>query len=144
MTPSWTRIGIAATAYLGIVFTTGFVLGFLRVLFVVPFAGAFNAELLEAPFMFVAIVASARWIVRRFLWEASILGTFVVGWSAAVGVLILDIVVGTQLRGMTVAEVFMDRNLILGSVYYGLIVAYAWMPWLMKVWLENRSLANRM
>ena len=51
--------------YFAVVFGTGFVLGPIRMLWLVPRVGARTAELLEAPVMLVAIVLLARWVVRR-------------------------------------------------------------------------------
>jgi hypothetical protein len=45
------RILKAAAAYFALVFGTGFVLGTIRVLWVVPQLGLRNAELLEQPIM---------------------------------------------------------------------------------------------
>ncbi len=49
----------AGAAYFAAVFGTGFVLGTVRTLWLVPRLGTRNAELIEAPFMFVAIVIAA-------------------------------------------------------------------------------------
>src|SRR5713101_3522279 len=55
----------AALSYFAIVFGTGFVLGTIRVLWIVPHLGVRNAELLEQPLMLLAILLTAKWIVRR-------------------------------------------------------------------------------
>lgn len=60
------RLLHAAAAYFGIVFGAGFVLGSVRVPFLVPRVGARMAELAEMPFMLLAIVLAAGYIVRRF------------------------------------------------------------------------------
>jgi hypothetical protein len=57
-----------AASYFTLVFGTGFVLGTIRVLWVVPQLGLRNAELLEQPIMLVALFLSARWIVRTHRW----------------------------------------------------------------------------
>jgi hypothetical protein len=51
--------------YFSIVFGVGFVLGTIRVLWVVPHFGTRTAELMEMPLMLIAIVATARWLVPR-------------------------------------------------------------------------------
>ena len=55
-----------ALAYFGLVMGTGLVFGVVRVPFVVPRLGERYAELLEMPFMLVAIVLAARYVVRKF------------------------------------------------------------------------------
>lgn len=57
---------IRGTIYFGLVFSVGFVLGIARVLLLVPQLGERWAEIAEAPLMLVAILFSARFIVRRF------------------------------------------------------------------------------
>ena len=55
----------ADVLYFAIVFGAGFVLGPIRILWVVPRFGTRMAELMETPIIFVVIIAAARWIVRR-------------------------------------------------------------------------------
>ena len=59
------RILRTALIYFALVFGAGFVLGPLRVLFVVPRIGPRAAELAEIPLMLVVIWFAARWIARR-------------------------------------------------------------------------------
>ena len=70
----------AAVMYFGIVFGAGFVLGLLRILFIVPRFGARIAELLEAPVMLLVIVFAAKWVVHKFKLAKSVVpvGVF---WS---------------------------------------------------------------
>ncbi|MEO1070114.1 MAG: hypothetical protein AAFW95_13515, partial [Cyanobacteria bacterium J06638_6] len=55
----------AGLLYFAIVFGVGFILGPIRVLWAVPRFGTRVAELMEMPFMFVAIVLAALWVMRR-------------------------------------------------------------------------------
>ena len=57
----------AAVAYFALVLGAGFVLGTIRVPFLVPRLGERYAELLEMPIMFVVIVLAARYVVRRYI-----------------------------------------------------------------------------
>ena len=52
--------------YFALVFGVGFLLGVVRVLALVPRLGERWAELAEMPLMLVAIILSARVVVRRF------------------------------------------------------------------------------
>jgi hypothetical protein len=81
----------AAATYFGLVFGAGFVLGAIRVPFLVPRLGERAAELAEMPVMFVVIVFAARFVVRRF-------GTppAVASWLS-VGILALAFLVGAEL-----------------------------------------------
>ena len=59
------RVLKAGVLYFVLVFGAGFALGPVRILRVVPRFGTRTAELIETPIMLVAIIVSARWIVRR-------------------------------------------------------------------------------
>jgi hypothetical protein len=110
------------------VFGTGFLLGMLRVPFLVPLVGGRAAELIEAPLMLAAIVLAARWIVRRPCAHCRRSTLLAVGAIAAGLVLAADLAVGVYLRGMTPAQVFADRDPVSGTVYYGLLSLFALMP----------------
>lgn len=60
------RVGQAAVIYWGIVFALGFVLGTVRVLWVIPRVGLLPATVLELPIILTASWFAAGWIVRRF------------------------------------------------------------------------------
>jgi hypothetical protein len=55
----------AGTLYFALVFAAGFVLGTIRTIWIAPYFGTRNAELMEAPVMFVVTVPSAQWAARR-------------------------------------------------------------------------------
>jgi len=119
-----------AAAYFGLVFGTGFVLGAIRVSFLVPLLGDRIAELAEAPLMLVAIALAARWVVRRLCRHCGRGSLLAVGGIAAAAVLAADVGVGVGLRGMSWAQVFLERDPVSGAVYYALIALYALMPWM--------------
>ena len=123
------KVLLAAAVYFALVFGTGFVLGTIRVLFVVPLVGVRAAELIESPVMLLAVVLAARWVVRRFCrgyGGGKLLGVGVVAISI---LLAAEIAVGVGLRGMSFAEVFTDRDPVSGPVYFGLLGLFAVMPW---------------
>lgn len=113
-------------AYFGVVFATGLLLGMIRVPLLVPRLGERNAELLEAPFMFVAILLAARWIGNRFQGDRRDL--LKVGCGAAAFVLLADLAVGMLLRGMSAIGVFVDRDPVAGMAYYLLVAIFALAP----------------
>lgn len=60
------RVGTAAVTYWGIVFVLGFVLGTVRVLWLIPVVGLIPATLLELPIILAASWFASGWILRRF------------------------------------------------------------------------------
>ncbi|MDH5176640.1 MAG: hypothetical protein OEX15_08255, partial [Gammaproteobacteria bacterium] len=56
----------AAGLYFLLVFSAGFMLGTVRVLFIVPAIGERAAELLEMPLMLLVVAMAARFIVGKF------------------------------------------------------------------------------
>lgn len=120
-----------AIAYFSIVFATGFVLGTMRVLLLVPQLGERTAELLEMPLMLVAIALAARWVNRHCGNEATSSVRLKIGFGALLLVLIADFGVGVWLRGMRPVEVITSRDAVSGSVYYGMLLLFALMPWIL-------------
>jgi hypothetical protein len=117
----------AAVLYFLLVFGAGFVLGTGRVLLVVPLLGERVAELMEMPLMFAVIVATARWIVHQKL-DGRQSSALPVGFIAMSFVLLADLGVGMWLRGMSATEVFLNRDLVSGTVYYAALLLFAVMP----------------
>lgn len=124
-----------SAAYFSLVFGVGFLLGPLRVLLLEPRVGSRVAELLEAPIMLAAILATGRWVGRRWCRGLAPAAQLGVGLVAAGLVLVADLAVGVCLRGMSVIEVFTGRDPVAGSIYYGLVALTAVAPW----WFSCRS-----
>lgn len=121
-----------AAVYFCAVFGTGFVLGPIRVLWLEPRLGVRAAELLEAPFMLLAIFLAGRWVGGRLRHRAGTASALAVGLLAAGLVLAADLAVGVGLRGMTWVEVFTARDPVSGPVYYGLVVLTGLAPWFFR------------
>jgi len=121
----------AAITYFAIVFGAGFVLGPIRILFVVPHLGERVAELLEAPLMLIVIVLAARWVVRRFQLPARPVFRLGVGLIAFGLGLVFELALILKLRGLTLAEYFETRDPIAATVYYLTLVLFALMPLLL-------------
>lgn len=122
------QVAGASAAYFGFVFGTGFVLGVLRVLFILPQLGERWAELTEMPLMVLAIVFAARWLTRRpsdgrISWLA-------VGGIAVGFVLMADMGVGVGLRGLSPIEALVQKDPVSGTAYYLALVLFGLMPWL--------------
>jgi len=114
--------------YFAIVFGTGFVLGTIRVLWIVPRFGERLAELMETPFMFVVTMVSARWIVRRLHVPTTWFNRLGMGCVALVLLLVAEFTLVLWLRGLSITEYFSNRDPVSGAVYYMMLVVFAIMP----------------
>ncbi len=97
------RALIAATIYFFILFTLGFVLGTIRVLYVAPWIGVLGATLVEVPLMLTTALFVCRWVVRRWqvLHNFSARGVMAL-WFLALLVL-FETLVGVALFGRTLS-----------------------------------------
>jgi hypothetical protein len=120
----------AGAAYFAIVFGTGFGLGTIRTLWIVPRLGIRTAELLEAPFMLVAILLAAGWIGRRFSIAEGSAARVAVGALALALAVAAEIILGIAFQGLSLVEVFTKHDPVSGSIYYVLLGVFAGMPWL--------------
>jgi len=118
----------AGAVYFALVFAAGFVLGTIRVLWVVPRFGEKTAELMEAPIMLVVTILAARWTVNRFAmppvpWRR--LGT---GFIALGILLAAEFTMVLKVRGLTISEYFASQDPVSGTVYAVLLGVFAAMP----------------
>lgn len=124
------RLARAALMYFAMVLGTGFVLGVVRVPFIVPRLGERWAELAEMPLMAVVIYWSAGYILKRYPEVGS------PGRAVAVGLAALALSVGAELglamviQSQTLADFIASRDKVSGSVYLAMLVVFALMPWL--------------
>ena len=120
------RILKAGILYFAIVFGSGFVLGIIRTLWVVPWVGARMAELMETPIMLVVTIVAARWIVRRLsVPPTSRLGMGLVGLGL---MLVAEFGFVLWLRGLSIRDYLANRDPISGTVYYLMLGVFAIMP----------------
>lgn len=119
---------IRGAVYFALVFASGFILGFIRVLIVVPRLGERTAELIEAPVMLTAIYFAARFITRRFaaLHPLEYLHS---GLFALLLLLVTEFSVVLGLRGLSIREYLTERDPVAGAVYLVLLIIFALMPW---------------
>ena len=117
-----------AVLYFALVLGTGFALGTIRVPFLVPRLGERYAELLEMPFMFVAIVLAARYVVRRFDLPASLPVRLEVGFAALAMSVLAELLLATLLQGRSLGQFIASRDPVSGSVYLGMLLLFALMP----------------
>lgn len=118
----------AGLLYFAIVMGTGFVLGLIRVPFVVPHIGERWAELAEMPLMAVTIYFAAGQILQRFP------ETQTAGRSLAFGFLALALTVCAELglavllQSQSSLEYVGSRDKVSGSVYVAMLLVFAVMP----------------
>jgi hypothetical protein len=118
----------AGILYFVLVFGAGFILGPIRVLWLVPRVGVRAAELMEAPIMLVVTILAARWIVRQFEVPATL--------SARLGVCLLafGLLIASEvsmvgwLWGMTIRQYLANQDPVSGTVFYLLIAIFGVMP----------------
>ncbi|WP_295449966.1 hypothetical protein [uncultured Thiodictyon sp.] len=118
----------AGLTYFALVFGAGFVLGAIRVPFLVPRLGIRIAELTEMPLMLVVIVLAARFIVKRFALPPGL-------WARlAAGAIALSLLVAAEwsltvvLAHQSIADYIASRDPVSGSVYLAMLVLFALMP----------------
>jgi len=119
----------AGIQYASMVFAVGFLLGSIRVPFLVPRIGQRNAELLEMPLMALVIIRSARHIVHRYTMAGKPLLrmlTGLVGLSMLLGV---ELSVNYFILGQTLRDYFVNRDSVSGPVYFASLGLFALMPY---------------
>jgi len=118
----------AGITYFVLVFGVGFVLGAIRVTLLVPRLGERTAELIEMPFMFVAIVVSARLIIWRFRLPTSSMIRLGAG-CLALGLLVgAEVLLAVAIQERTLGEYVASRDPVSGGVYLAMLVLFAVMP----------------
>ncbi|MGA9829263.1 MAG: hypothetical protein WBQ57_13140 [Rhodanobacteraceae bacterium] len=118
----------ASLAYFAIVLGTGFVLGVVRVPFLVPRIGERWAELAEMPIMATVIYVAAGYILRRFPEMATPSKSLMAGVLALALSVATELALATVLQDRTLAEFVGSRDKVSGSVYVALLLVFAVMP----------------
>ncbi|HMZ82610.1 MAG TPA: hypothetical protein PLL06_23140 [Acidobacteriota bacterium] len=127
--------------YFLLVFGVGFILGPIRILWLVPRLGERYAELIEMPLMLAAIILVARWMIRRFQIPTDTGVRLGMGFLAVVLLISVEFTMVLKLRALTLEQYFQSRDPISGTVYYLMLVVFALMPWILRRW-EHRSAAQ--
>ena len=118
----------ASFLYFALVMGAGFLLGSVRVLFVVPHLGERWAELAEMPIMAMVIFVAAGYILRRYPEVQTRSRALVVGFTALALSVSAELVLAVVLQSQSLAEYLASRDKISGSVYLVMLVAFALMP----------------
>ncbi len=114
--------------YFVLVFAAGFVLGTVRVLWLVPRLGERTAELIETPIMLLVIIIAARWVVRRLAVPHVPSKRLAVGMIALALLLTAELTFVLSLRGLSIAEYIAARDPVSGVVYLVMLGVFAAMP----------------
>lgn len=122
----------ASLVYFAFVFGAGFALGSIRVPFLVPRMGVRYAELLEMPFMFLAVLVSARYIVSRYQLAPGASVRLSVGLIALALLLAAELLLNTLILRQSLAEYVASRDPISGAAYLFMLGLFAVMPWLVR------------
>ena len=118
----------ASFLYFALVMGAGFLLGSVRVLFVVPHLGERWAELAEMPIMAMVIFVAAGYILRRYPEVQTRGRVLVVGFTALALSVSAELVLAVVLQSQSLSEYLASRDKISGSVYLVMLVAFALMP----------------
>ena len=118
----------AGLVYFALVLGTGFVLGVVRVPFLVPRIGERWAELAEMPIMAAAIFFAAGYILRRFPEVHLRSRSLVVGFLALALAICAELGFVVALQSQTLVEYIGSRDRVSGSVYLLMLVVFALMP----------------
>ncbi|MCB2023044.1 MAG: hypothetical protein KDG44_19760 [Burkholderiaceae bacterium] len=124
------RVLPPALTYFAWVFGAGFVLGVVRVTWLVPRIGERIAELTEMPLMFIVIVLAARWVVRRFALRTRS-ASLATGIGAVVLLLLAELTFAVVLQARPLIDYIASRDPVSGSVYLALLLLMALLPWLL-------------
>lgn len=125
----------AGTLYFVLVFGAGFLLGMVRVPFLVPRFGARAAELVEMPLMLVAIVLAARYIIRLFALPSTGIVRLSVGILAFALVAIAELSFALLLQGQSPVQYIANRDPVSGTAYLFTLALFALMPLILaRVW----------
>jgi len=119
-----------AVVYFVLVFGTGFLLGSVRVPFIVPRIGERYAELAEMPLMFTAIFFASRYVLRKYGQKTDTVGLIAMGAIALLLLVSSELLLAVLLADRGVTEYIASRDKVSGSVYLAMLILYAAMPWL--------------
>lgn len=118
----------AGLVYFALVFGTGFVLGTIRVVWVVPHLGTRTAELMETPIMLGVTILAARWTVRRMAVPPVALLRLAMGGIGLAFLLLAEFSFVLWIRGVSLRQYFATRDPVSGTVYYIMLVVFAIIP----------------
>jgi len=127
-----TRVLRAGALYFVLAFGAGFLLGFPRVLWLVPLVGVRAAELIEMPVMLAVIFFAARWVCLRFAIPVELASRLGMGLVALALLLAAEFSFVLWLRGLTIGEYIAGRDPVAGAAYAAMLLVFTVMPLLVR------------
>jgi hypothetical protein len=115
-------------AYFALAFGAGFVLGALRVTFLVPRLGERYAELAEMPIMFMVVVLAAKYVTRKFAIPSALAARLGMGLVALGLLLAAELLLAMALQDRSLEDYIASRDPVSGSAYLAMLVIFAAMP----------------
>jgi hypothetical protein len=122
------RTIFAGILYFAMVMSAGFVLGVLRVPFLVPRIGERWAELAEMPIMAAVIFLAAGYVLRRFPELVLPHRALAAGFLALTLSVCAELGLALMLQNRTLTEFLSSRDKVSGCVYLALLLVFAVMP----------------
>jgi hypothetical protein len=138
-TPAVQGTLLAALVYFALVLGTGFLLGVIRVPFIVPRLGERWAELAEMPLMAAVIFFAAGYVLRRFPAIRLRSRSLFVGFIALALSVAAELGLAVALQSQSLSEYLASRDRVSGSVYLGMLVVFALMPRLRLHWRDRHT-----
>jgi hypothetical protein len=117
----------AGATYFIIVFAAAFILGALRVSFVVPVVGALWATLAELPFTLAASWVTCAWIVRRWF-IASIRQSILMSFTAFVLLMSAEAIGSSLIFGVTLRDLIRSYGTAAGALGLAGQIAFGLFP----------------
>ena len=117
--------------YFALIFGLGFVLGTLRVLWLVPIIGETFAVLAEQPTMLTASWLAARWLVRRY-GLAGLRAKAVMGVTAFALLMLAEVTLASALFGQVPAEWLKSLFAMPGIIGLTGQILFALLPFLVR------------
>lgn len=133
----------AALLYFALVFGAGFVLGPIRVIWVVPRFGERMAELFEMPIMLAVIFAAAKWTVQRYELARTASQRLMIGCIALALLVVAEFAIVLSVRGLSVGEYLATRDPVAGAAYYLMLGVFAFMPLIVRPRVAQLDLIPR-
>ena len=118
----------AGVIYFLLVFAVGWVLGPIRELWVVPRFGRMIGVFLEAPIMLIAMIISARWVIRRFDVPGTLRTTISMGLAAVSILTVAEIAGVLWVRQLSLQEYLGSLATAPGVISLLMFLLFAAMP----------------
>ncbi len=121
------RILKSSLIYFSLVFLAGFVLGTIRVLWIVPAVGQRYAELIELPIMLLVVLHAARFVLLR-MQSADPGSCFYMGLLALGILLCIEFTLVLGIQGLSIEQYLANRDPLAAAAYALSLIIYALMP----------------